>query len=793
MSGRSSSVKLTLFAFTVVVMVAGVLLTAVYLHLDVPDLPEIRNKAEAINLGTIVYSRDGVEIGRFYDEDRVWVPLEYISPHVIGALIATEDHRFFGHSGVDLRRLFSSMYFTLRGMRQGASTISMQLARNLFPQEIGSAPAFIRKSKEIQMAVKLERSFSKNEILELYLNTVAFGDNSFGIESAAQRYFGRSAIALELHEASLLVALVKGISWYNPRRHPDRARLRRNLVLERMRKHSFITSEEYADARHEPLHLRYRPRNPADGIAPHFMDHVRRVADEWAQQNDYNLYTDGLRIYTTLDSRIQDVALNTFENRMDALHAYAAYEWSGRATAAARGSQAAFHQMLNEERFDPFDYFWRTHPEVLDSQIRRSDRYRYESGQKGYDDALTALRADSAFIDSLKTAAARLEGGLVAIDPATGHVLAWVGGRDYQIDQYDKVAQARRQPASTFKPFVFGAAIEAGYSPYHRLGTSFTIQEQELLERTAGSETSGPSYSLREALAFSNNAITSRLVQELGPHQVARFARRSGIRSELTAVPSIGLGTSEVSLLEMTSAYATIVAHGIYSQPLSITRIEDQDGRTIARFESDRSRTIPSWISYTLLDMMREVVDHGTGSGIRRRHGIDSDVAGKTGTSQNYADGWFVMMHPDIVIGTWVGFNDRRITFRSAAHGEGGRNALDVVGDFFAALTELDPALRERRFEPPVGYVAPTDENEQQARLASRSAGSGGDGHIARDAFAEGLSRRRTVDSLDYALPMWMDDSVMEEPLRRDDSQSDPDDNNAEAALREEVRNLDSE
>lgn len=795
-------VRLVLMAAASVGVVIGLVLVAFYAFMVAPALPEVRDEAQAMNLGSIVYSSDGQEIGRFFDEDRIWVSFDSISPYAIDALIATEDHRFYDHEGVDLRRTLAAVYHTLRGNTQGASTISMQLARNLYPKRIGYSRTPVRKAREIITAVKLERSLSKDTILELYLNTVPFGNRAFGIESASRRYFDRPASGLELQEAALLIGLLKGSSWYNPLRHPERALARRNIVLQRMHVANYLTEHELEASQRLPVELRFQPGNPAGGTAPHFTDHVRIVAGEWADRNGFNLFTDGLRIHTTLDSRLQSLANHAVVRRVDELHAVAAYEWSRRAIPRPAGDPSDYLRRLEAGDFDPFGYLWQSRRDILDAHIRRSDRFRRLSAVTGVDEAIENLASDTAFLDSLRSAVARLEGALVAIDPATGYVKAWVGGRDYARDQYDKVALARRQPASTFKPFVFGAALEAGYLPHHRFADSlgvYRLSESHSELREIG--TPDEALTLHQALALSNNAITTLLVDVLGPHEVARYARRLGIASRLDPVPSIGLGTSDVTLLELTAAYATIASHGIRTDPIVITHIEDRDGREVARFQSERTRVIPSWTSYTLLDMMRGVIDHGTGSAIRHRHRIGGDVAGKTGTSQNYADGWFVMMHPRLVTGVWVGFNDRRITFRSSTWGLGGRNALDVAGSFFASVTSLDPNPAARRFEPPVGYVAPRVGSGSAPPLTARKSEYDVHGFIRRDAFSEGLDISEGLDMAHESVPdetgAWTDGHSMQPAphVYRGDEQhetEDPD-GDVEAALRREVRGLDSD
>lgn len=773
-------------------VVSAVLVLGAYVLAIIPDLPQLRSEPLRLDLASTVHASDGEEIARFYQQDRIWVSYGEISEHVIGALLATEDHRFYEHEGIDYRRTFSAVYHSLRGDIQGGSTISMQLARNLYPREIGSARTPVRKTKEVITAIKIERNFAKREILEMYLNTVPFGNNAFGIEAAARRYFGRPAAELEADEAALLIGLLKGTSWFNPLRHPERALSRRNLVLQRMLQHGYLATSEHAEATSQDLDIQYQPGEPAGTLAPHFADHVRAVAGDWADQNGYNLYTDGLRIHTTLDTRLQKMANESVKRQVEALHAVAAYEWSGSGTSGPSGDPSLFRRYMDEGRFSPFAYLWQSRGDLLDAHIRRTARYRNEARRTNPDDALTALRGDPTFVDSLKLAVARLEGGLVAIDPSTGHVKAWVGGRDYGADKYDKVAQARRQPGSTFKPFVYAAAVDFGFSPYHTFKDTLVTINLPGSRRTwtptnSGGGASGAEISLRDALVYSKNTITAQLVNDLGPHQIAGFARRMGIESRLDPVPSIGLGTSEVSLLEMTAAYATIATNGVRTRPVIITRIEDRDGRELARFGPQPEKAVSSYTAYTLLDMMRDVVNRGTATALKHQYGIDADVAGKTGTSQKYADGWFVMMHPRLVTGAWVGFNDRRITFRSSNWGQGGHNALRVVGDFFSSVLDADPELSRYRFEPPAGYVPPRDPSEYDPFLYALDPDDENEDDLMRDAFSEGLDDSRWEDTLRDTDSSWPDARAagLEESDRRDDRR-DPD-ADVENALRRRI------
>ena len=617
---------------------------------DLPDLADVRPPPLAYP--TVVYAADGTELARYFRQNRTWVDLEAVSPHVTGALVAAEDHRFYGHGGVDGARLVAAAWHTLRGRPQGASTLSMQLARNRFG-EVGRERSLRRKLREMLMARRLERRYAKRDLLEMYLNTVDFGLGAFGIEAAARTYFGKTAAALEAGEAALLVGLLKGPTRYSPVRHAERARRRRDLVLGQMLRRGALDRATYDRARREPIRLDVRRPARIGRLAPHFAEHVRATVAAWAEAHGHDLYADGLRIHTTLDVRLQALAQAAVREQAEGLQAVAAYEWSHPSGRFLSNSFTPYRRAGASE--EPFAYFWEAHPDRLERHLRRTSRYRRRVG------------ADVAFTDSLKAAATRLEAGLVAIEPGTGRVRAWVGGRDFRRDQYDKVAMARRQPGSTFKPFVYAAAVEAGREPDAPVHD--TLRSAWRPSNPNGLAADAPT--LRDALAFSDNAAAARLIAEVGPHEVAGLARRMGIGSPLRAVPSLALGTSEVTLLELTAAYGAFAAEGIYHEPITVTRIESRTGEVLWTSAPRARRALSRYTAYAVLDMMRSVVDYGTGAGLRKTLGRELDLAGKTGTSQGAADGWFLVAHPQLVTGVWVGFNDRRLTFRSDALGPG--------------------------------------------------------------------------------------------------------------------------
>jgi penicillin-binding protein 1A len=463
-----------------------------------------------------------------------------------------------------------------------------------------------------------------------------------------------------------------------------------------MADHGSISARVAEQLAVEPLVVQPSARNPLSDLAPHFAEHVRREASLWARGHQLDLYRDGLRIHTTLDPYLQRHAADAVARRLPELEASAGLEW------AAAGV--------------PFGAFWRQHSAFEEQLIRSTGRYRslLRNGMTP-PDALRRLQALPAFVDSLRSASTRLETGMVALDPHTGHVKAWVGSRDFFRDQFDKVASARRQPGSTFKPFLYAAALEVGYSPYHfaeDVQRTYVVPPYGELwsPQNSGGSASGQLLTLRQALARSKNTVSARLIQQVGPTRVVRLAQRAGISSTLLAVPSLALGTSEVTLLELVSAYGSFAADGVHHPVIAITRIEDSDGRILTRFTPDPTPVVSPDDAYTVIDMLRDVLrPGGTAGTLESAYTVPGDWVGKTGTTQNNSDGWFVALHPRLAVGAWVGFNYPSIRFRSTARGQGARTAGPVVADFLGTLVS-DPlsGYGPTRFRPPDGYRPPS-------------------------------------------------------------------------------------
>ncbi|TFY99462.1 glycosyl transferase [Ramlibacter henchirensis] len=591
-------------------------LVLLYVLALVPFTPGIGNLRKAkVEAPAVLMSADNVVLASYKRVNREWVPLDKVAPAVVHGLIATEDHRFWEHHGIDWYRTAASAWHTLQGRRQGGSTLTQQLARNLYPEEIGRSPTVHRKVKEAITALKIEVVYSKKEILETYLNTVPFLYNAFGIEMAARTYFDKSASELDLLESATLIGMLKGTSYYNPVINPERARQRRNVVLSQMAKRGLLPEERAQELAKRPLKIDFERQQEPLGPAPHVAQHVRKWLIAWADRNGYDIHSDGLVVRSTIHTRLQRAANESVTRQLTQL------------------------QPLADRRRKP-----------------------------GQEREL-------------------LQAGFLALDPRNGHVLAWVGSSDFTRDQFDHVSQARRQPGSTFKPFVYAAAFMDGFGP------NDTFVDQPVTLRGPDGETWSPRdttpptnrpWTLREALTHSRNSITAQLMGRVGPQKVARLAQSMGVReSRLDVVPSLALGTSPVTLREMVSAYGTLANNGRWMEPLLVLRIEDASGKVLDAFVPPKSaEAMPKSKALALVNVMRGVVDEGTGTAIRSRYGIQADVAGKTGTTQDNADGWFILMHPHMVAGAWVGFNDQSITMPDS-WGPGARSALPIVGDFF--------------------------------------------------------------------------------------------------------------
>lgn len=707
------------------VILVGVLAYTIYLFQGLPSSDRFENPETAI--ASEVRSRDGQLLDKYFTENRTWVRYDEISDNVIDALVATEDHRFYDHWGMDMIRTLAIPVNILRGKWEGGSTLSQQLARNMY-KEIGQDFSVSRKFREMITAVQLERNYTKREIIEMYLNTVEFPNSAFGIEAAAQTHYGKPASELTVNEAAVMVGSLKAIYRYNPRINPENSIFRRNVVLGQMRKRGLLNDNEYSQLAEAPIQLDYHPPFSSARETRYFGQYVRQQVEPWLQENGYDLYKDGLVIYTTIDSRLQKHAEEALRTKLDSLQGIFEDEWT------SPGSD------------EYMDEFWEEYPQFLISFMEETDRFK--NGYSKYNTKFRqvvydSLMKDEAFVDSLKRARTRLEAGFVAIEPSNGNILAWVGGSNYGSVQFDHVYQMRRQTGSTFKPFVYTLAIDNGFKPYHKFSkypVTFYDRAGNVWNPKDEAVVSGPEMvPLRKALAKSMNNVTVRLLPELAGYpgtnklwelqpaaeKIKQLASNMGIdMSSTSANPAIALGTAEASLLELTSAYTTFANSGVHIDPIAITRIEDKQGNVLKEFKPDYSKEVISpETAYTMVDMMRGVVRGGDGffgTGVRLRnvYQVSQDVAGKTGTTNDAADNWFVAMMPHVVMGAWVGGDDRRVRFPENSYiGQGARSALPIVGSFINRASKDEQAYwKFDGFEPPLGYIPPVDPEKEEAQ-----------------------------------------------------------------------------
>ena len=667
---RKNKSKVWLISGAVIVIILGIFIGYVYSGL--PSLEELENPKP--QLASKVFSADGELLGQYFIENRIETDISKLPDHLINALIATEDRQFYNHWGVDVSRFFKAMVKNLfsLSLKEGASTITQQLARNLYELKVTRESGIdkgIRKIREWITAVQIEKNFTKSEIIELYLNVSYFGKSSYGIEAASRVYFNKSASELTIPESALFIALLKSPRDYDPVRNYDNALQRRNLVMYNMMVTGFLDKSEYEELKEEPIVLASEKLNVMKTIAPHFMEYVRLQMSEIADKYGYDLYRDGLNIYTTIDSRMQKIAND----------------------AVAKHIQE--YQKLFEKNWN-----WNKNKDLLatllDEAIRRTKEYIKETDKEKKAGIYNRLKKDESFIDSVKSMATKLEVGFVVLDPFTGEVKAMVGGENQDFGRgLNHVTGIKRQPGSSFKPIIYATAIENGYYP------AYTILNQKFDYNGWSPSNSDNEYSgyetMRYALAKSLNVITGRMtISEIAPpKQVVKIAQRMGIKSHVDPYPAIALGTSELSPLELTSAFGTFVNNGVHVEPISVLKFENKNGIIVEEFYPEYVQAITPQTASIMESMMMDVVDYGTGTGVRRYY--QYPAAGKTGTTQNFSDAWFVGYTPELVAGCWVGFDDHRVKFTDW-YGQGARAALPIWAMF------MEGAYKELKI--PVGY-----------------------------------------------------------------------------------------
>ena len=703
-----------------------------------PPLQQLENPKT--NLATQIISSDGEILGKFfYNDNRTPIGFDELPEHLVQALVATEDERFYAHSGIDFRGTLRAIAFL--GKRGGASTITQQLARQLFVgvRSRNKAQAITQKIKEWVLAVMLERRYTKQEIIAMYLNIYDFGYQADGIQSAAKIYFNKTPMTLSKEEAATLVGMLKNSSLFNPKRRPEMTRDRRNVVFQQMYRNDFITKEERDSLQQLPLTLEFTPDSHREGLATYFRTYVKQYMQKWVKDNPkadgerYDIYRDGLRIYTTIDSRLQALGEQAMEQHMKKLQ-----DEFFKQNTPTLNPTAPFLE-LREGEIDT----------LLERSARRSERWRALRASGKDEESIWATFKEptpmTVFswkgdidtvmtpLDSMRYYKHYLRGAMMSMDPVNGHVKTWVGGFNYKHFQYDQVRQGRRQIGSTFKPFLYATAIDQlRLSPCDILPDAlFCIEPMKFGNVEAWCpKNSGDKYgqmrTLKNALANSVNTVSARLMDKVGPTPVVNLAKKMGITSYLPRVPSIALGTPDISLFEMVGAYSTFANKGIYVKPITITRIEDKNGTVLFEVAPETRDVISEESAYVTLNLLKGVTEGGSGQ--RLRHNVAKDnyayqavvtgypyeftnpIAGKTGTTQNHSDGWFMGMVPNLVTGVWVGGEDRAVHFDNIAYGQGASMALPIWALFMkAAYENPDLGISLEDFEAPEVVGIPID------------------------------------------------------------------------------------
>ena len=644
----------------------GVLSIILILSRDLPSLEQLENYDP--DLVTRIYSADGKVLNELFVQKRVFIELDKIPEHMQYAVVSSEDRRFFDHWGLSMRSIARAVMINTLSLsyRQGFSTLTQQLARNLY-KSVGFEDSILRKVKEMITAIQIERTYTKDEILEMYLNTVHFGHGTYGVEAATKRFFGKESKYLTIDESALLVGLLPAPASYSPIHHPDRAIRRRNTVLRLMRDQGYIGKGEHEENRARTLETVLEV--PKRGTAPYFTEYVRRVLEKQDTALGINIYRDGLKIYTTLDSRLQAIAEDAVLKTV-------------------KDDQERLNKRLykNREEFEDLAYL----------TIYEEDSIKMMLAGEGqlYKDLRDKLLVQSAF---------------VALDPNTGGILAMVGGRPDYHDQYNRAVQAKRQPGSVFKPFVYTTALDNGYPVTEQLlnqpvvlniqnmdGTWVKWKPQNYDGSTGGLTT------FREGLRKSMNLISVRMVQQdIAPaDQVKQTAKRMGINTDIRAVDAIALGTSEVFPIEMVSAYSALSNMGVYSKPFAITKIEDRYGNIIKEYYPDRKEVLSEETAYLMTSLMQTVMDRGTGGSARWKYKFNRPAAGKTGTTQGWSDAWFVGFTPQIAAGCWFGVDNFKVPLGPGQ--DGSRAALPAWARFMKAAHDT-LGLPVEKFAKPSG------------------------------------------------------------------------------------------
>ena len=685
-----------------------------------PTFEELENPNS--NLATEIFSSDSVVLGTYFIENRTNITYQHISPFMINALISIEDIRFKKHSGIDEKALVRVFYGIITGKRKGGgSTITQQLAKNLFPRGRLSKPQLVlRKFQEWVTAAKLEKYYSKEEIIAMYLNTVFFGHNAYGIKQASNTFFGISPDSLNLQQAALMAAVVNAPTRYSPILHPVRSIKRRNVVLQQMAKYNFISQTTADSVMQLPLGVsKYHNLNHNQGIATYFREYLRGVMKKWCaihykpNGEPYNLYKDGLKIYTTINSRMQRYAEEAVKEHIGGYLQPAFYEhWKGFTYApfdfngepdevAEQVKKVMMHSLKQSERYKRLKKAGVTMDSIMKSFNTPAEMTLF-SWNGPIDTIMTPY-------DSIRYNKFFLHAGLMSMETTTGFVRAYVGGIDSRFFQYDHVTQGKRQVGSTFKPFLYSLAMQEGeYTPCTKIpNISYSVELGDgtyWTPKNSDTKRVGEEVTLKWALANSNNWISAYLISRFSPQSVIQMARKMGVTSKIPAVPSIALGTPDLSLYEMVGAMNTFADKGVYIKPIFITKIEDKNGNVVEQFVAEKTEAMDEVTAYKMIQLMRGVIESGTGIRLRYRYGYTNEIAGKTGTTQHQSDGWFMGITPKLTTGIWVGAEDRSVHFRTIHLGQGANMALPIWAIYMNKVYN-DPSLgisRDDKFKPPL-------------------------------------------------------------------------------------------
>ena len=672
---------------------------------SLPTIDQLDNPKN--NLATELISEDNIVLGKYFFQNRSRVSFNELNVNLISALIATEDIRFREHSGIDGRALLRAIFGAITGNKKsgGASTITQQLAKMLFTETPSSGiERLTQKVKEWIIAVQLEKRYTKDEIITMYLNRFDWVNNAVGIKSASQVYFNKNPQKLSLLESAMLVGMLKNPALYNPNRRITQTQDRRNVVLSQMNRYAFINDLTFDSLRNIPIQLNFKLASHNEGLAPYLREYLREELKKWCASNkkadgeNYNLYTDGLKVYTTINSRLQTFAEQAVRGHISTLQKDFYNHWRGY-------SKAPF----------PSDFKWDQINKIIDQGMKRSERYKKlkKSGKSeseirsifntkvqmtlfSWDGEIDTILSPR---DSIKYNKFFIHSGMMSMNPNNGHIKAYVGGINYKHFKYDHVKVGKRQVGSTFKPFLYSLAIQEGYMPCYEVPNIPVVfdknrwgLENDWIPRNSGDEFDNLSISLKFGLANSINTITAYIMKQLGPYALVDLAKKIGIQSELLAVPSLCLGTFDLSVYEMVGAYSTFVNKGIWTEPIFITRIEDKNGVILESFTPKTQEAMSEETANIMVRMLQGVVDGvyspaadkkvGTGVRLRYKYQFKNEMGGKTGTTQNQSDGYFMGITPNLVSGVWSGCEDRSAHFRTINYGQGANMALPIFAEY---------------------------------------------------------------------------------------------------------------